>query len=124
MNAEPRSVTLPTLDHGDVTLPEPSWCAGHTDHRSDSYRVDLDHKGPEHTLSHLGEPLWKAFLGQAPFATNPAHRGVGVYVEQGSYAHTLDPAGLYELAATFEAHADRLRELADQLSAVLAEDTR
>src|ERR1051325_5259239 len=26
------TVTLPTEDHGDVTLEEPSWCAGHADH--------------------------------------------------------------------------------------------
>lgn len=121
---EPRTVTLPTEDHGDVTLPEPAWCAGHADHRPDSYRVDLDHKGVEHRLHHQGELLWTVFLGQAPFATNPEHRGVGLFVEQGSYALTLDPAALYDLAASFEAHADRLRELADQLAAILAEDQR
>jgi hypothetical protein len=122
VNAEPRTVTLPTEDHGDVTLPEPSWCAGHADHRPDSYRVDLTHKGPEHRLHHQGQLLWTVFLGQAPCATAPDHRGVGLYVEQSSYALTLDPNGLYDLAATFETHADRLRALADQLAAILAED--
>lgn len=120
MSAEPRTVTLATADHGPVTVEEPSWCVGHADHRPDSYRVDLDHKGPEHLLTHNGELLWTVFLGEAPFATHPKHRGIGIYVEQGSYARTLDPTGLYDLAAAFEAHADRLRELADQLTAILA----
>lgn len=120
MSTEPRTVTLPTLDAGDVTLAEPSWCVGHADHRPDSYRVDLDHKGPEHLLRFQGEVLWTALLGQAPCATVPEHRGLGLFVEQGAYAHTLDPVGLYDLAATFEAHADRLRELADRLGALLS----
>lgn len=119
MSTEPNTVTLPTLDHGVVTLREPSWCRGHVDHRPDSYRVDVDHKGVEHRLTHNGELLWTAFLGQAPYASRPEHRALGVYVEQGSYAHTLDAAGLYDLAASFEAHADRLRDLADQLAAIV-----
>jgi hypothetical protein len=118
--SEPRTVTLPTLDSGNVTLDEPSWCVGHADHRPDTYRVDLAHKGPEHLLRYQGEALWTAFLGQAPCATAPEHRGIGLYVEQGSYAHTLDPTGLYDFAATLDAHADRLRDLADQLAALLA----
>ncbi|MEU5769817.1 hypothetical protein ABZ782_28270 [Streptomyces asoensis] len=121
---EPRTVTLPTLDHGDVTLPEPSWCRGHADHRPDSYRVDLDHKGPAHELRHDGEVLWTAFLGQAPFATDPARRGTDLYVEQGSYAHSLDGPSLYDLAATLDTHADRLRDLADQLDRIREEAGR
>jgi len=117
-----RTVTLPTLDHGDVTLPEPSWCAGHADHRPDTYRVDLDHKGEEYLLRHNGELLWTAFLGEAPFATRPEHRGIGLYVEQGSYARTLDPTALYSLAAALDTHADLLRTLADDLVRVLAEE--
>lgn len=116
---EPRTVTLPTEDAGDVTLPEPSWCAGHADHRPDTYRVDLDHKGPEHRLTHHGELLWTVFLGQAPFASRPEQRTTGVFVEQASYARTLNPTQLYDLAATLDGHADRLRELADQLAEIL-----
>lgn len=117
--SEPRTITLPTEDHGPVTLDEPAWCRGHDDHRPDSYRADLDHKGPEHHLTHNGTLLWTAFIGQSPYANNLKDRAIGVYVEQGSYAHTLDAASLYDLAATFEAHADQLRHLADQLHALL-----
>ncbi|MFI9170489.1 DUF6907 domain-containing protein [Streptomyces lincolnensis] len=119
MSSEPRRITLPTRDAGDVTLDEPTWCVGHADHRPDSYRVDLDHKGPEHLLRHNGELLWSAFIGEAPFASRPEVRAPGLFVEQASFARTLNPAAVYDLAATFEAHADRLRELADQLTAIL-----
>lgn len=117
--SEPLTITLPTADHGPVTLDEPAWCVGHGDHRPDSHRADLDHKGPEHRLTHNGNLLWTAFLGESPFASRPEQRATGVYVEQGSYARTLDAASLYDLAATFEAHADQLRDLADQLQALL-----
>ncbi|NNN30715.1 hypothetical protein HLK59_10135 [Streptomyces sp. S3(2020)] len=121
---EPRTVTLLTEDHGNVTIPEPSWCVGHADHRPDTYRVDLDHKGPEHRLTHDGDLLWTAFLGQAPHSTSPQARALGVFVEQGRYARTLNATELYDLAATFDAHADRLRELADQLAGLLEEEQR
>lgn len=114
------TVTLVTVDHGPVTMPEPTWCAGHADHRPETYRVDLDHKGPEHHLTHDGEALWVALLTQAPYATLPEHRGLGVYVDQQDYAYTLDPAGLYALAASMDTHADRLRDLADRLAVLLA----
>ncbi|MFC4500647.1 MULTISPECIES: DUF6907 domain-containing protein [Streptomyces] len=119
MTSEPRTVTLDTEDFGPVTLPEPSWCAGHQNHLPDSYRIDLDHKGPEHRLTHDGELLWTAFVAEAPYASRPEARALGVYVEQGSYAYTLNATELYDLAASFEAHADRIRELADQLTAIL-----
>ncbi|MFI1377262.1 DUF6907 domain-containing protein [Streptomyces longwoodensis] len=96
----PRTVTLPTCDRGEVTIPETA-------------HVDLAHDGPEYTLGHDDEPLWVAAIGQSPFASRPEYRGVGVYVEQQHFAATLDPAGLYALAASLDAHAD-------QLAAILA----
>jgi len=113
------TVTLATVDHGDVTVPEPAWCAGHDDHQPDSYRVDLDHKGPEHHLRHGGEVLWAVLFAQSLYADSEG-RAPGLYVEQAGYARTLDPAGVYVLAASMDAHADRLRDLADQLTAILA----
>ncbi|MFE8012425.1 DUF6907 domain-containing protein [Streptomyces antibioticus] len=92
MKEEPRTVVLATLDHGDVILPEPAWCVGHADHRPDSYRVDLCHTGSEHQLTHDGELLWTASLGQAPCASRPQGRTLGVYVAQDGYARTLDPS--------------------------------
>ena len=107
----PRTVTLPTLDAGNVTLTCPAWCAGHTDHRPDTHRVDLDHKGPETRLTYNGVVLWTAFIGQAPFATDPAQRGPGLYVEQGHLARTFRPVDVYDLASAIETHADQLTEI-------------
>jgi hypothetical protein len=76
--------------------------------------------GPEYALRYDGEPLWVTAIGQAPFASRPEHRGVGVCVKQQHFAATLDPVGLYALAASLDAHADQLRDLADQLAAILA----
>ncbi|MGV9281649.1 DUF6907 domain-containing protein [Streptomyces sp. NPDC003730] len=115
------TITLPTADHGDVTLPEPSWCAGHADHRPDTERVDLGHSGPEAVLKFRGRVLSVACLEQAPFAAK-ATRDVQVSVSLAGPA--LDARGVYELAADLDAYADRLRSLADQLLVILAGEDR
>jgi hypothetical protein len=117
MTTGPRTVTLPTLDHGDVTVPEPTWCTGHADHRPVD-RVDLNHSGTEAQLAHQGNTLWTALLSQYPYATDPADRHTGLYVAQGGFALTLDPAGLSSLATALDAHADSLRRLAVELAAL------
>ena len=111
-----RTVTLPTLDHGIVTLPEPAWCTGHADHRPE-YRVDLTHFGPEHSFAFEGEQLLIAKLAQAPFVEDEA---TGLLVEQTGYAATLDPTRLRMLAAALTVHAVHLRTLAEQLAAIRA----
>jgi hypothetical protein len=117
VSTEPRTVTLATCDAGDVILPEPSWCRGHADHRPDTHRVDLDHKGVEHRLTHNGALLWTMFIGQTPYASRPEHRSPGVYVAQEGYAETHTRIALYDLAAALDAHADQMRALADELAA-------
>ncbi|MGX1512215.1 DUF6907 domain-containing protein [Streptomyces collinus] len=42
------SVTLKTLDHGEVTVPEPAWCVGH-DNEIVGHLADLTHNGPAAT---------------------------------------------------------------------------
>jgi len=117
----PRTVTLPTIDHGDVTLPEPSWCIGHADDRPD-HRADILHRGPDVTLTFRGHHITDACLVQSPFSTvdipelGSSTPGVSISV----IARTLDPAGLYDLAAALDGYADRLRGLADELTEILA----
>lgn len=124
MSTEPRTVTLDTEDHGPVTLPEPSWCRGHADHAPGAYRADLTHYGTETVLTHEGTEVFRVMLSESPYATRPEQRGVCVYVEDRGFTGSLDPAGLYGLAASLDAHADRLREFADQLAQLLDEDAR
>ncbi|MGJ5834190.1 DUF6907 domain-containing protein [Streptomyces ossamyceticus] len=112
------TVTLATLDRGDVTIPEPAWCAGHDPHVPVHF-VDLTHYGPEHAFTFEGEDLYAVMLVQAPHSES-ASRTTGVYVEQSGYAHTLDPAGLEALAARFVEQAEQLRQHARELAAILA----
>lgn len=119
--SEPRIVTLPTLDHGDVTLTCPAWCTGHADHRPDSYRADILHAGPDVALTFHGHDIGDAALVQSPFSTIEIPElcsstpGVSVSL----LGLTLNPVQLYDLAATLDRHADQLRDLADQLHALL-----
>lgn len=114
---EPRTVTVPTIDHGPVTLTEPSWCAGHDP--APQYRIDLFHRGPAHTLTFRGKQIARASLVQAPFAA-PANRLTEASATLVLEGATLDPVGLYDLAAALDRHADQLRDLADQMHAILA----
>lgn len=116
MNAEPRTITLPTEDHGDVTLDEPAWCVGHESAPGD-LRADILHQGPDVALVFRGHDIGDASLVEAPFAELP---GGGLGVSVSLLGRTLDPVQVYDLAATLDAHADRLRDLADQLHALLA----
>ena len=118
---EPRLITLPTEDHGPVTLPEPDWCRGHSDHQPGTYRADVTHFGAEHRLTFNGSELFRLMLAQTPYADR-ASRQVCAYVEETGYTGSLDPAGLYDLAAALDHAADRMREFADQLAVILGGD--
>ncbi|MFG2759497.1 DUF6907 domain-containing protein [Streptomyces wuyuanensis] len=113
----PRTVTVPTIDHGPLTLDCPDWCVGHD--RRPQYRTDVTHYSPEHLLTHDGQPLLVVVLAQAPF-TETGSREVGAYVEQTGASGTYSPVGLDALAATLVEHARELRSIARRL-AVLRE---
>lgn len=112
-----RTVTLPTLDRGSVTLAEPAWCAGHADHRP-GHRVDLIHCGPQLAATFHGQEFATACLVQAPFANRTS---TAPAVSVSLLEQALDPVSLYVLAAALDSHADQLRELADQLAVLLEE---
>ncbi|MFE9736531.1 DUF6907 domain-containing protein [Streptomyces sp. NPDC006477] len=116
-----RMISLPTIDHETVSLVEPSWCAGHANHVPE-YRVDLCHTGPEHDLTFDGAAFLTTALTQDPYAIDPERRRTGLYVEQADFSATLDPAEVRQLAATLTVHAMHLRTLADQLTAIRAEE--
>lgn len=118
---EPRTITLPTLDHGEVTLPEPAWCAGHADHRPDTHRADIIHKTPDIVLAFHGAEIIAACLAQSPCATidTPGLGGPTVGASVSPPDRTLTVVDLYSLAAALDGYADRLRDLADQLAVIL-----
>ncbi|MFB7289001.1 DUF6907 domain-containing protein [Actinacidiphila glaucinigra] len=122
MTELPRTVTLPTHDAGDVTLPEPAWCNGH-EAAVPQYRADLTHYGPEQTLAFREQPVLTVLLAQAPCSETVPHV-TGLYVELHQVMVTLDPAGVDELAATLVEHAAVLRSWARVLASTIAGEAR
>jgi hypothetical protein len=120
---EPRPITLPTVDHGEITLTCPAWCTGHADHHPGTYRADLTHYGPEHRLTFNGVELFRLMLAQTPHAERTS-REVCAYVEETGYTGSLTPAGVYDLAAALDQAADRMREFADRLAVLLDGSSR
>lgn len=116
----PRTVTVPTVEHGPIRLACPAWCLGHD--QALQHRADIAHAGTEHWLTFEGETLLTAALSQDPYATNTEARRTGLYVEQTGYAATLDPAEVRQLAAALTLHAMHLRTLAEQLAAIRARE--
>ncbi|MFD7968598.1 DUF6907 domain-containing protein [Streptomyces clavifer] len=113
-----RTVTVPTIDHGDVTLPEPSWCTGH-DTALPEYRSDIGHVGAEHVLTYAGIELGHAVLVQDPFVEHSG-RDIRALVELGGNGLGLTPSEVDGLAAVLVDYAATLRHLARQLSAIRA----
>ncbi|MGW2292299.1 DUF6907 domain-containing protein [Streptomyces phaeochromogenes] len=118
----PRTVTVSTVDHGPVTLPEPSWCMGH--HEDGGSRVDIQHEGLETTLTlptrsgpvaHL-----TATLESRPFVDDPFLRGVFVNVGIDGDTYPTGLAGLDVMADALTAQADALRDRARELAVILA----
>lgn len=118
---EPRTITLPTADHGDVTVSCPAWCIGHPNHRPTDHRADILHRGPDVNLTFYGTDIIATCLAQSPYATpgDPSLGGPTPGVSVYPPGRTLTPVQLYDLAATLDTYADRLRDLADELHALL-----
>ncbi|ULR50576.1 DUF6907 domain-containing protein [Streptomyces deccanensis] len=121
-----RTITLPTLDYGDVTLTCPQWCTGHADHRPDTYRADIHHRGPDVVLAFHGAEIIAAGLSQSPFATivTPGLGGPTVGASVSPPDRSLTPVDLYSLAVALDSYADQLRDLAEQLHALLVGGAR
>lgn len=69
------TVTLQTLDHGDVTVVEPAWCTGH-DQDTVGRLADITHDGPHiragaSTGKHGYIDIMDACISQAPFGDHP-----------------------------------------------------
>ncbi|WP_060179544.1 DUF6907 domain-containing protein [Streptomyces sp. IMTB 1903] len=111
-----RTVTVHTLDHGRVTIPEPAWCTGH-DGPPDGL-VDVHHTGPEHLVQYGGGTALRAELVAFPYGETPVP--VSVHVELHIPDVTLDPPGLEGLAVVLDEQAAELRRLALRLAVVRA----
>jgi hypothetical protein len=117
VRTDPRTAIVNVFVHKPLEIEEPAWCAGHADQRAE-YKVDISHDGPEHSIATDGRQMFKAFLTQAPFSN--VDRSIGLYVEPTFKPHTCTPAEVEQLADDLEAAATQLRELGQQLAAILA----
>lgn len=99
--SDPRTITVDTLDHGPVTLPEPFWCGGM--HPPGGYRADIAHEGEElalvvETPCHGEVRMLSASLYQGPFSEHET-RNVVVSVEFGEDGTESHSLGSQDLAA-------------------------
>lgn len=104
--SDPRTVTVRTIDRGDVTAPEPFWCLGQ--HADGEYRADFNHQGEEHPLVvdtlHGQVEVATAALYQRPFAEDSS-TAVVVTVEFDSESNEYDSTSLAGLADALVAYA-------------------
>lgn len=119
---QPRTVTVPTLDCGPITLPEPVWCIGHTDPAG--YRADVVHTGPETGLA-IATPrgpvtILSTSLTAYPFGSVPADPRPFLSVDLGGGTAPFTPDGIRGLADDLTGYADWLRICAHQLAAVIS----
>ncbi|MGW7715188.1 DUF6907 domain-containing protein [Streptomyces chartreusis] len=117
--SEARTVTVHTLDHGAVTIPEPAWCLG--EHTDGNHRQDIWHAGEEVQLlvptpCHGPVPLMTAQVVQKPFATDAdPHLAVLIDGED----HELTSVQVRDLADEVIALGmSQLHRLADRIEAI------
>lgn len=114
----PRTVTIATVDHGDVTVPEPDWCTGH-DWQPSPYRADITHNGPVivakvETECHGEIEFLQTHLSWAPFGEIEPQPYPVVAIEVGD-GHDFDPDGVRRVAKALLGHVGRLHRFADEL---------
>ncbi|MEW2177159.1 hypothetical protein AB0890_12620 [Streptomyces sp. NPDC005406] len=115
-----RTITVPTADHGDVTVTEPDWCTA--DHTFEGYREDIEHSGATtylaiHTECHGPTHTLPVTFVWRPFSPTDALIKAAIETDQ---AHEFDPAGLDRAADALVEHARTLRVYARQLATLRA----
>lgn len=109
------TVTLQTLDAGEITVPEPRWCLGH-DGETVGYRADITHNGA--WLAAEVEPdegpveFLRARISWSPLAELHAEPLPVADVED---FPAMDAEQLRDLAAEVGRHAGRLYSKANEL---------
>ncbi|WP_406199232.1 hypothetical protein OG331_22985 [Streptomyces sp. NBC_01017] len=109
------TVTLQTLDHGEITIDEPRWCTGH-DGEQIVQRVDVTHVGrkvaAEVETDAGAVEFLPACISWGPFAELRPEPYPLADVDD---FPAMDPAQLRELAAETALHAGRLYRLSNEL---------
>ncbi|MEV6651185.1 hypothetical protein [Streptomyces sp. NPDC051219] len=109
----PRTVTVQTIDHGPVTIPEPEWCRG--EHPAGWERSAIVHYGADLPAS-VPVPGGRAGTAAASLVQRPFDDDTRTLVEVELDQHyAFDAAGLDLVAAALVEHASVLRHLAREL---------
>jgi hypothetical protein len=108
------TVTLQTLDHGEITAVEPRWCEGH-DGEQVVHRADIVHKGRVVAAEFNGVEFLPARISWGPFGELAPEPFPVADVEE---FPPMSPAQLRELAAEAGLHAGRLYALANELERI------
>jgi hypothetical protein len=105
------TVTLDTLDHGRITIPEPSWCDGH-DGEDVVHRQDIGHAGGRVAAEFAGMEILPACISWGPFAElRPEPYPVADIDE----LPAMEPDEVRALAAELALHLGRLYRLSNHL---------
>ncbi|WP_151478894.1 DUF6907 domain-containing protein [Streptomyces albicerus] len=105
------TVTLQTVDRGEITADEPAWCVGH-DGEQVVHQADIVHNGPAIAAEYEGVEFLKARIAWAPLGELAPEPYPVAAVDE---FPPLDPDQLRELAAEIGAHAGRLYSLSNRL---------
>ncbi|RPE44139.1 hypothetical protein EDD90_7369 [Streptomyces sp. Ag109_O5-1] len=115
------TVTLDTVDHGEVTVDEPAWCIGHDDDTV-GYLADVTHNGapvtaPIVTGRYGPSKIMTARISHAPHAVELPEPFPLLSVELDAHGD-LDPADGHNLARALRLAAVRVERLVAELEAV------
>ena len=108
------TVTLQTLDHGEITIPEPTWCQGH-DGEQVVQRVDVTHVGPTVAGEYAGVEFLPACISWGPFAEQ---RPEPYPLADVADFPGMNPDELRELASETGLHAGRIYSKANELDRI------
>lgn len=108
------TVTLQTLDHGEITISEPRWCTGH-DGEQIVQRVDVAHVGATVAAEYAGVEFLPARISWGPFAELRPEPYPLADVDE---FPSMEPDELRELAAEVGLHAGRLYSKANELDRI------
>ncbi|WP_159011846.1 DUF6907 domain-containing protein [Streptomyces sp. NRRL F-5123] len=115
----PQTVTIPTCDHGVVTIPEPEWCTGEL-HQPGGYRVDITHSSADDEFTvpipRGAAVLLRTCLQQYPFAERSPGLEPFLSVELDGRWCPVEPNELRDLADALAGLADRLRSVSDRFN--------
>ncbi|MEU3982532.1 hypothetical protein AB0F77_20960 [Streptomyces sp. NPDC026672] len=122
MSSEPRTITLSTVDHGDVTFTCPPWCTAA--HESGGYRIDITHTSDDQTLTlptrRAHAELLTLGLEVRPYVDRWPGTRPFVSIGFGGDYYPTRLAGLESMAIELERHAEVVREYARTLALLLA----